>query len=482
MAKHAGFALTQGPNFGRIDYWNDWKPTNVKTKWLLLSGSSDPPEAIHTSERRPRGQAASKDGPFLHGMSRDFTSMTDALIRNNLELFSSLHKLRITVHDAVREIKDTFDVCKDEGKQAVIYYTGHGEEGTGNWCFRDGIISIEEFELLIPPGGLYPIIISDCCYSGRWADYCLKMNFFKHGVTCLAACPYFSTALDINTKGGEFTCYMTGQIDRDELTKTPVCSMYDDESCPFDKKIGKLSELFNAYLKENTISLNCHTVANGKLSAIFTNTRSESAVTGTYSSTFKYFKKYFDKCYKEGKICSSFACDDSFFLMFFEERRANQLWRYGDVDYIHREISKGWGKGMRITGCGAYNTSWIIIMTNKIANSDIWTIRGSWDECCVFVNREEHEGYRLKGICYNCELGKYFLYMRNTSKRTTARWFSEGELKKAREWLVRNMKMNYQVDFIFKDPTNNKTYIALEETDCPHFYIDLAFDFFSMHT
>ena len=260
-----------------------------------------------------RGQAASKDGPFLHGMSRDFTSMTDALIRNNLELFSSLHKLRITRHDAIREIKDTFDACESGRKQAVIYYTDHGEEGTGNWCFRDGTISIEEFELLISREGFYPIIISDCCYSGRWVDYCLKKGLIKYGVTCLAACPYFSTAFDINTKVGEFTCYMTGQIDRNELTKTPVCSMYDDETCPFDKKIGKLSELFNAYLKENTRSVNCHTIANGKLSAIFTNKESVSAVTGTYSSTFEYFKKYFDQSYKEGKICSSFACNNRFF-------------------------------------------------------------------------------------------------------------------------------------------------------------------------
>ena len=93
MAKHAGSALTQGLNFSRIDYWNDWKPFNKRTKWLLLSGSSDPPRTVQVSERRPRGEAKNKDGPFLYGMSRDFTSMTEALIRNGLELFSSLNKL-----------------------------------------------------------------------------------------------------------------------------------------------------------------------------------------------------------------------------------------------------------------------------------------------------------------------------------------------------------------------------------------------------
>ena len=125
---------------------------------------------------RARVEVANKDSPFLHGVSRDFMNTTDALHRNGLELFNHINKLRISIRDAEEEIKDLFRVCQGDGKQAVIYYTGHGEIGTGNWCFRDGTVSIEELHKLIPSGCSYPIIISDCCYSGNWADYWLNKD------------------------------------------------------------------------------------------------------------------------------------------------------------------------------------------------------------------------------------------------------------------------------------------------------------------
>ena len=476
MAKHAGFALTQGLHFGRIDYWNYWNPTDIQTKWLLLSGSSDPPKAVQVSERRPRGEAKSKDGPFLKGMNRDFVSMTEGLIRNGLELFSSLNKLRITTRDAKKEIKDIFDTCKAEGKKAVLYYTGHGEIGTGNWCFRDGTISIEDLENLTPPGCFYPFIISDCCYSGHWADYCLKKGI--DGFHCLAACPHFSTAIDIDAKGGELTCYITDQINRNDLSKTPVCSRKDDESCPFERVIESFSNLFSAYLTNSTRIVKCHTIANGKLSAIFTEKGSRSERAWACSKNLKRFEKTMDGEWEEGRICSSFACDDSNFLMFFEKDGARQLWRSGNTDYIRTEISKARDENMmKITGCGAYNSSWIIIMTSGVRGSDIWTICSSWDNCFTFINRKEEKGYRTKGICFNITLKQYFLFMRKTKKRTKAKWFQEGQLKEARRWLRKNKK-DYQVDFIFKDPTDSRTYIGLEEIDSPYFYLDLAFDFF----
>ena len=117
MAKHADFALIEGLNFGRTDYWNDWHPVDIQTKWLLLSGSSDHPKTVQVFERQPRVETESKGGPFLKGMNRDFISMTDGLSRNDLELFSSLNKLRITARDTTKEIKDIFDVCKAEGKR-----------------------------------------------------------------------------------------------------------------------------------------------------------------------------------------------------------------------------------------------------------------------------------------------------------------------------------------------------------------------------
>ena len=53
---------------------------------------------------------------------------------------------------------------------ALIYYTGHGEVGTGNWCFKDGTISFQEIISLYFDyfRGKLLYIFTDCCYSGQW--------------------------------------------------------------------------------------------------------------------------------------------------------------------------------------------------------------------------------------------------------------------------------------------------------------------------
>ena len=477
MAKHAGSAFSEERRFGRIKCWNLWKPTQLETKWLLLSGSSDPPKTVQISKRRPRVEPTSKDGKFLPGCLKDFTNIIKALSESKesrLELFNHVNILKMTISDAKKAINDVFVTCKTERKQAVIYYTGHGEIGTGNWCFSDGTISIKDLEDMTPPGCLYPFIISDCCYSGNWADYCLNRGIPEFH--CLAASPYFSTALDLDT-GGEMTCYMTNEkFPASKLIKTPVFSGIDDESYPVDQKVKSFYKLFQAYLGKGTRSVKCHTIANGKLSAIFTKKESSSAITWSYSPDFANFKKAIDKTWEEGKICSSFACDDNNFLMVFEEDGASQKYLYGDAEHIQTEIQKAWYKKMNITGCGVYKTSWIIIMTSGIPGSDICTICSSWDDCVTYINKQQNDGYRVKGVCYNLKLTKYFLYMRKTSKGSMSKWFSEGQLNQARKWL-REYKHEYQVDFIFKDPTSNQTYIALEKTHIPCLDLDLAFDF-----
>ena len=59
---------------------------------------------------------------------------------------------------------------------AVLWYLGHSEEGTGNWCFKDGTISFQEiFDLYrMHHSGKMLTIQSDCCYSGNWVRDCAK--------------------------------------------------------------------------------------------------------------------------------------------------------------------------------------------------------------------------------------------------------------------------------------------------------------------
>ena len=59
---------------------------------------------------------------------------------------------------------------------AGIEYTGHGEKNTGNWCFKDGVITFQDiFGLYMDYcRGKRLTIHSDCSYSGNWIKDCVK--------------------------------------------------------------------------------------------------------------------------------------------------------------------------------------------------------------------------------------------------------------------------------------------------------------------
>ena len=59
---------------------------------------------------------------------------------------------------------------------AIIFYTGHGEKNTGNWCFIDGIIGFEDiYSLYFRYFRRKRLTInSDCSYSGNWIKDCAK--------------------------------------------------------------------------------------------------------------------------------------------------------------------------------------------------------------------------------------------------------------------------------------------------------------------
>ena len=90
----------------------------------------------------------------------------------------------------MKAIKQLFINCKQSGGMskislmtiniscyvAILWYTGHGEKDTGNWCFKDGIISFNDiFELYVNHfKGKSLSIVSDCSYSGNWINECGK--------------------------------------------------------------------------------------------------------------------------------------------------------------------------------------------------------------------------------------------------------------------------------------------------------------------
>ena len=195
MPSHlAGSAIAQGNYVGRINCWLQWRPTSNQIKWLLLSGASDPPSGISISDRRTGDTPNERRGTFLAGVAHDLANM-EAVVGNTL--FNTVKDLYLKKSAALGQIQKLFDKCKSAGVKPMLYYTGHGEIATGNWCFADGTISIQEILDMRPEGMYYPMIFSDACYSGHWANFCLQKNI--PGFHCLAACPEYSKAID--TKG-----------------------------------------------------------------------------------------------------------------------------------------------------------------------------------------------------------------------------------------------------------------------------------------
>ena len=165
----------------------------------MLSGATNPPKGIEISKRRPRDAPGDANGAFLSGVSRDLVNMQELI---SAELYNIVQDLYLTKSKALEHISKLFAICKDEKAHPMLYYTGHGEIGTGNWCFADGKISINEILKQLPEDCFYPMIFSDACYSGHWANFCLNKKI--EGFECLSACPDYSTAFDT---GGALIIY-----------------------------------------------------------------------------------------------------------------------------------------------------------------------------------------------------------------------------------------------------------------------------------
>ena len=58
----------------------------------------------------------------------------------------------------------------------MIWYSGHGEKGTGNWVFKDGTISFTDiYALYFDHFRNRPLtVVIDCSYSGSWIRDCAK--------------------------------------------------------------------------------------------------------------------------------------------------------------------------------------------------------------------------------------------------------------------------------------------------------------------
>jgi len=460
----AGSAIAQGPNVGRIDRWPQWKPTRKELRWLLLSGASDPPSGITISDRRTRDDISGvRSGTFLSGVTYDLANM-ERLVGN--DLFNTIKDLYLTKSVATDHIKELFDKCKCNRFKPMLYYTGHGEKGTGNWCFQDGKISIQEILNMLPEGTFYPMIFSDTCYSGHWANFCLQKNI--SGFHCLAACPEYSKAIDTRGKGGDLTLFMAGKKSRPRTEPIysggnrddfPIPTGYAHPSVSYTEFVG--SHLANS---ENiVISQSFH---KGRFSVIFALLKRyipRPVVSWESRSDYDSFMELVNKNRNlesgKSKQIYSLACDENsgFGVLFMTGYGSEQTILTNTSDIEEKEKN-----GFKITSCAARGPTFYIIMTKgtrEYKGKQAWFTSNSWDEAKKLIQKNQVEKRVVTGICYSTGQRKYLVVVMETFQDHIYRKFRD--VAEMDNWVKKEHKQEFHPRIIFKDPCDGNTLVVM---------------------
>ena len=165
---------------------------------------------------------------------------------------------------------------------AVIWYTGNGEKNTGNWCFKDGVITFQDiFGLYMDCfRGKRLTIRSDCSYSGNWIKDCVKtlddLGIPSCGhhtreqrillrLICSCGANEDATALCYITGAHKFdetnkciVTYLNKKLSSGQTTKgasfTDVrCSKTAPETCEIDSTCTWEDRIFNKYYRVHLV-------------------------------------------------------------------------------------------------------------------------------------------------------------------------------------------------------------------------------------
>lgn len=461
----------------KIKIRDKWKLFgNVQSRWLLLAGASDPPSEIKVSERRKK--RTEKDSAFLPGIRWDIFNMEKKVTRGKkaCSLFNTVRNLFLTKEEACREIKRLFDECKEGKLQPRLYYTGHGEIGTGNWCFSNGTISIEEIVAWLPEGVVNPVIVSDACYSGHWANFCLNCT---RDILCLAACPEFSKAYDTKGKGGDLTLFLIGKNPRHRTE--PIFSGVNREDYPLSKEFSSVfyTDLITGHVRNTNINVICQCIHNGHFYGCFAPSErfSDKSITNCGSpKNYENFTKMVSYKEKQGSNIYSVTCDEAFgFGVVFMTNYGTEQIIETNQDNIQRRLDEDF----KITACAARDSSIYVVMTKETDEYSGKRQKFFWcrNQGEVVRKAESERGNEMiiTGICYSATEKKYFMIMTESSVNQEIQWLKD--LPGIVTWMKRKHRDSLHPSIIFVDPATdgNVLVVATEDANRSKFILGVGY-------
>ena len=202
-----------------------------KTVWLLIRGCTKTRGSYDISKKVGRDYSSSKwsNGSYLGGMKVDINRMEKWINDNDEDNYwynTLVDNQGLTIKKVLKSIIETAVSAMENNADTLgIYYTGHGETKTGNWCFSDGVLKFDAIMYALTlvnkewKDEIDVKIASDCCYSGNWCIESCKYidKLYDSRVEILAASWPGKKAYDDSKEGGYWTSSVFGGRYKDNL-------------------------------------------------------------------------------------------------------------------------------------------------------------------------------------------------------------------------------------------------------------------------
>eukprot|EP01084_Bolivina_argentea_P154879 269958_1 len=213
----------------------------ISQSWLILAGSTDPPNNINAQKEEDFGGDSKEDGNYLSQIVKNMQIVEQSLqFKDKSKLYNSYRNMKAKRADGLAQIEGLFEsAVKNKDIFVNIYYTGHGSDG--NWCFNDGVIKLQDiidiaskyknyFDQVFKANNEFTAfgvgISSQCCKSGNW---CEQLRNYKGKLNCaivINASSWPGESSWGNKNGSYWTRYEFGHEEQcEKLCKTTSATL-----------------------------------------------------------------------------------------------------------------------------------------------------------------------------------------------------------------------------------------------------------------